>query len=144
MNWFARSAVLADQERFRALGQSLRGRTDLSVAECLLGAACLAAVILAAWIVAQLVSRPERKRTIHHPRRLFRALCRQHAIGFRGRRALWQLAQEAQLPQPAMIFVRPDLFDACLPGNSSQRQRALFARLRLALFGPPAQPDAPV
>jgi hypothetical protein len=135
MNWSFHPALLADQERFRALGQNLRGRTQLTLTECLLGIACLAAIVLAVWIVAQLVSQSEKKRTIHHPRRLFRALCRQHQIGIRGRRALWQLAQSAQLPQHAMIFVRPDLLDNRLGSASSRRQQALYAQLRETLFG---------
>jgi hypothetical protein len=134
--WMARAALLADQERFQSLGQNLRGRhAQLSLSEWLLGAACLAAIALAVWIIAKLLTPSESKPAIHHPRRLFRALCRAHAVGFFGKRALWKLAHSAGLQQPGAIFLRPDLFDAGLATASSRRQQAHYARLREKLFG---------
>ena len=137
--WFADAVLLADHERFRTLGENLRQRrAGLSLTELLLGIACLAALLLAVWIVAHLLSRPKRVRVIHHPRKLFRALCRSHAIGFWSRQALWQLAESANLPQPAVIFVRPDLLEAKLQSVSNRRQHARYAQLRDKLFGPPS------
>jgi hypothetical protein len=140
--WLADAVLLADQERFRTLGENLRQRrAGLSLTELLLAVACLAALLLAVWIAAHLLSRHQRERVIHHPRKLFRALSRAHAIGFWNRRTLWQLAQSADLSQPAMIFVRPDLLEARLQSVSNRRQQARYAQLRDKLFGAPAPPD---
>lgn len=135
-SWLLRFCLFAENERFRALSQGFRGeRAELSLSELLLGVACLGGIVLAIWIVGRLLQRPVRKVEQRHPGRLFGALCRAHGIGFRGRCVLRELAKEAGLAQPAMLFVSPEVFDAHLDAAPSRRQ-ARYAALRKQLFGP--------
>jgi hypothetical protein len=74
------------------------------------------------------------------PRRLFAALCRAHKLDRGQQRILMLIVQWNHLPQPAEVFLRPDLFDADHLGAKFATQFAQIQKLRLQLFGTEAKP----
>jgi hypothetical protein len=68
--------------------------------------------------------------------RLFHALCRAHQLERKGVRCLKQLIAAAGLEHPALVFVRPDLFQQEKLPVSLRQQSERYAQLRARLFEP--------
>jgi hypothetical protein len=100
----------------------------------------LIAITLAGWLAAVLWSRFGGERTIHNPRKLFNNLCRAHRLDHNQRRLLLALALSHRLPQPAMLFLRPDLFNDSHLGPQLAAQAAQVRLLRQRLFHAPPVP----
>ncbi|MBM4092300.1 MAG: hypothetical protein FJ276_23160 [Planctomycetes bacterium] len=114
-------------EHFRASGREIHAGHILGWAMVLL----VAAVVV--WGVSRAVAIRE-GRGSHSPRRLFAELCRVHGLDAPSCRLLRQLARSHRLDHPALVFVRPALFDqldATLQPSSDQ-----VRQLKDRVFGP--------
>jgi hypothetical protein len=72
--------------------------------------ALLVGTILA-WFIANQIKK-RREQSYDNPRRLFRELCRAHALSNAERKLLHQIAGFHQLANPNQLFVERELFDA--------------------------------
>jgi hypothetical protein len=131
--------VFADRgETLRELGGGFRGeRAKVSPYE-------VAAVVLAGlgviaffWLLARYAVWREGHRVYHNPKQLFRKLARAHGLSLRQRWLMGQAARHVNVPLPACLFLRPDLFDIAaansrLSGRADELKalkRKLFAQI---------------
>jgi hypothetical protein len=131
--------LLADRsDTLRELGGGFRGeRAKISPYE--IGAVVLAGlgVIAFFWLLARYAAWREGHRAYHNPRQLFRKLARAHGLSIRQRWLLIQAAHHVNVPLPACLFLRPDLFDiAAANSRLSSRAHELRA-LKRKLFAMP-------
>lgn len=68
------------------------------------------------------------------PRHLFADLCRAHRLGRKQRRLLEELAESAALTQPALVFVRADLFEEGQLVVPSEKEAEAYRQLTTRLF----------
>jgi hypothetical protein len=131
------------------MGDSLRGaplrwNTSAVVTFVL----CLAAVVLAAWLLVRLAGYQDWRVRCNSPPRLFLVLCRAHRLRWKDRWLLWRLAEQRGLADPARLFLDPSLLDghdlpaglARCAGRLDSLRKRLFAGLTPAGSG---APDAP-
>jgi hypothetical protein len=76
---------------------------------------------------------------VNTPNLLMHELCRAHGLSGSGRRMLERIADEAQLEQPAIMFLGPQHFEAAVKKaghtmNYDQRHQTLLGMLRRTLF----------
>jgi hypothetical protein len=133
--------LLAQRATWERLGDHFSGeRAQLNYANVLvivLGAAIFAAVVV--WLQRFASGAPARIAP-NSPRRLFGDLCRAHRISRSGRRLLKRLAAKLQLPNAAMLFVAPDLFDAAELPAELRGQAGELEQLRERLFATGTRP----
>ena len=84
---------------------------------------------------------------INTPNLLMHELCRAHGLSGSGRRMLEQIADEAQLEQPATLFLGPQHFEAAvkkagLTIKYDKRHQTLIGMLRRTLFTQQPKPIA--
>lgn len=75
----------------------------------------------------------------NNSRLIMHELCRVHGLSFSARRMLERIANEAQLEQPATLFLGPQHFEAAVEKAGQKikydkRHRALIGMLRRTLF----------
>ena len=70
----------------------------------------------------------------NEPRHLFIDLCRAHRLRRRERRLLRELATASHLEQPALVFVRPDLFEPETMLDEKPKKVQAYERLAVKLF----------
>ena len=85
------------------------------------------------WLATRLL-RARKRRNTNCAWRLFKDLCAAHALSYRDRQLLTQLAHEHRLEQPALLFVEPAWWEADKLGRSWQRSLAEIHALRDRLF----------
>ncbi|MDC0317640.1 hypothetical protein OAM37_03835 [bacterium] len=84
---------------------------------------------------------------INTPNLIMHELCRAHGLSGSGRRMLEQIADEAQLEQPATLFLGPQHFEAAvkkagLTIKYDKRHQTLIGMLRRTLFTQQPKPIA--
>ena len=79
-------------------------------------------------------------RPFNHPQKLFVNLCRAHHLDRTQQRLLLTLAQWHQLPQPATLFLRPELFETDKLGPQFRLQLSQIHAMRQRLFDPMQSP----
>ncbi|HEY2760444.1 MAG TPA: hypothetical protein VGI75_06865 [Pirellulales bacterium] len=94
----------------------------------------LTSIAVAGWCAAMLWKRFGGERTINNPRKLFNSLCRAHRLDRNQRRLLLALAHSHSLSQPAMLFLRPDLFNDAYLKPPLAVQAPVVRQLRQRLF----------
>jgi hypothetical protein len=106
------------------------GRLDLlSLFEAV---AFIAMVATAGWYAATIWKRRRGDLPHRDPQRLFSALCRAHRLDRNQRRLILQLTDFYHLPQPGMLFLRPDRWDfANLSGFTGNVQEVKLLGERL-------------
>jgi hypothetical protein len=129
------AALLLAQVSREEFGRGFRGATSqLSWTDLIpyVAAAVLAAigVSLYRWIKR----RNDMTEACDDAPKLFRELCRVHALDRPSRRLLWRLREARGLAQPAQIFLTPDAFDADRLPPGLRKQAAELKRLREQLF----------
>jgi hypothetical protein len=95
----------------------------------------LLSAVIAIWWLHRQWERQSGQRASHNPRKLFAVLCAAHKLDRNQQRLLLQLAANYHLPQPATIFLRPDLFDPTHLPPQSAPVLAQIQTLRQQLFG---------
>ncbi len=70
----------------------------------------------------------------YQPRKLFAALCRAHELDQAQQRLLALIAKSHHLPQPALIFVRPDLLSSEKLSTQFAAHRAQVETVRDRIF----------
>ena len=117
--------IFADAGRISNLGTRFRSSSPTAsfgiVVLVLLG---IVAGIFAIYYLTKFIEKRAAKAQ-HNPWRLFKRLCKAHALGFRQRWLLKQLVTSANLQYPASVFVTPEVFDLIdrdpeLVGNKRQ------------------------
>lgn len=107
-------------QRFRQDPNAALSVTELSVV-----ASVIAALVLLWWLLAMWRQYRER-RQYHSAEGLFSELCQAHHLSRRQRATLWALVQSQRLAQPALLFLRPELFwPPHVPPKLAARQREL-------------------
>jgi hypothetical protein len=114
------SADLPLSQRFRQDPNAALSVTELGIATSV-----IAALVLLWWLLAMWRQFRER-RQYHSAEGLFAELCEAHQLSRRQRGALRALVQSQRLAQPALLFLRPDLFwPPHVPPHLAARQREL-------------------
>ena len=140
-NLYGLFVLLADRSKWERLGDGLHGENaKLGINELLALVALVAGALLFVSLLHAFVSRQERKRSYHHPKRLFGELCTAHRISKQDRLLLKRLADCWKFNQPAMLFVKPDKFDRDIVKNPSSKDAESIERLRCRLFGTVGEP----
>lgn len=93
----------------------------------------LTGVVLIVWLSSRWFQLREQRRT-HSPASLFRELCRAHALPSSDRSLLLRLASHHRMPQPAVIFLSPQAFEAAQLPAAFSAQSEQIQRLRERLF----------
>jgi len=102
----------------------------------------IVAVVMAAVAVAALVIFKRSKKTGNEPRGLLMELCRAHRLNRGARLLLNRLALAAELKQPAVMLVSPELFEATVdrvqkktPPSTKEDKCLAILRRRLFAIG---------
>lgn len=126
--------LLAENSFLRQLSQSVR-EADIALnwQTGLMVASVVAITTAAAWLIARLLRRRER-RALNSPAELFAELAAAHGLRYRERQLLTRLAQHHNLQQPATLFVEPALWSPEQLGPVWDRCRPELDELRVQLF----------
>ena len=104
--------LLAQRAPIDYLGQTFRARqAGLDVMDLVWGATILIGFVLIMFLLTRLLSKQDKQRPFHHPRRLFNELCQAHRLDRHQRAFLRRLSQYHRAPMPAMIFLQPGWLD---------------------------------
>jgi hypothetical protein len=95
----------------------------------------LLSAVIAIWWLHRQWEHYSGQRVSHNPRKLFTALCAAHKLDRNQQHLLLHVAATHHLPQPAMVFLRPDLFEASQLGPQAAPMLAQLQSLRQQLFG---------
>lgn len=126
--------LLAQKDVWKSLGNrfSEENATVSSGDIVSIVAACAGAAMLI-WLLARLAKWQEEAAKKPNPQKLFSDLARLHKLTKHQQTLVQQLAEANSLPQPSIVFVRPDLFDAALrvdlPDSAAEQLEALRDRL---------------
>ena len=98
-----------------------------------------AGLVATAWVRAHWAGPLRESLARSSPNRLFRGLCRVHALAWADRRLLWRLARFQGLDTPARLFLEPERFDRAaldprMP-DAQTRYQAIRGRLFAGLEG---------
>jgi hypothetical protein len=114
------------------------GRWD--VGNCLLAGMASAVLAAGLWWAAEQGKKWYRQRIATHPLKLFADLCQSHKLDRNQQRLLMLVAQWHHLPQPAEVFLRPELFHVDHLGPQFAVQIAQIQKVQQQLFGTDIQP----
>ena len=127
--------LLAEADHWREIGRDFRvDHEKLDPTLIFSSAIVLLTVVIFLWLLHRMMNRQEGRRVYNSPKLLFRSLCRLHELSSPERRALTNLVRGEQPPQPALLFLSPERFDAAIAGTNSASQRKLLESLRTKLF----------
>jgi len=102
--------LLAQLHLWRRLGDRFSGEhVEWQTADTLGLAAVGGAFVVGFWFLSWLSAWQQTTTETRSPRRLFRELAAAHRLNYRARRTCREVAQAAQLKEPAELFLRPDL-----------------------------------
>lgn len=133
--------VLTPGDLFDALGSGFRGdRAKISTSEQVQFLVLLILVGLGGWGLSRLVAGQEKLRRCNHPGKLFRELCRAHALGWRDRWLLADLAKARGCHQPSEVFLHVEHFHREGLDGAWQARLPRLAELARELFVWPAEP----
>lgn len=126
---------LAQRDAWESLGNRFSGDHAKFNVQDLWGLlAVLLAGVALVWLLRWLYRRQQGRRLSCEPRHLFADLCAAHRLRRCDRKLLERLGEYHDPGVPAIVFVRPDLFDAdCLPDADEKTVQAL-QRLKAKLF----------
>ena len=105
-------------------------------ADLLLGVLSLLAMAAACKLASILWERYRSGKPFNNPRKLFADLCRAHHLDRHQKQLLLLLAQWHKLPQPAALFLRPELFEADKLGPQFSPQASQLRAMQQRLFKP--------
>jgi hypothetical protein len=105
--------IFADRsETLRDLGGGFRGdQAKLHFQDVAIVVLAGAAVVGFFYALSRFTSWREGRSSYHNPKQLFRKLAAAHSLSFRERWLIGQAARYVNIPLPACLFLRPDLFD---------------------------------
>ncbi|MGE0607507.1 MAG: hypothetical protein AB7O62_10460 [Pirellulales bacterium] len=128
-------AAGGEMDRIAGLGGNFRGeRAELGLDKvCLIGAFFVGLCFIV-WLVARLFDDQQPKRPFYSRRKLWRALCRGHQLSRSERKLLSILSKRNRLKDPAILFLRPELFDLNHTEIAGDRKAAATAALKAKLF----------
>jgi len=119
---FSAFTLLAQYDRWRRLGDGLRGsgsRSDLS--DLLPFFIVLGLVCAGIAVAVQIYKRRDFSKPCDDPQKLLRQLCAVHHLNYSSQRLLVRMATALELPHPAVLFVTPSAFSASeLPAQLSK------------------------
>ena len=109
--------LLAAQNPLENLTREFQGReTRTNSGYLTTGLLILLAMLVAVWLLSQVVERYGSRRPTDSPLRLFLALCWAHRLRWKEGWLLWRVARDQQLADPARLFLEPSRID---PANVS-------------------------
>ena len=128
--------LLADRgATLRELGGGFRGdQAKLNLQDVMIVLLAGAAVVAIFFILSRLASWREGRSAYHNPKQLFRKLAAAHGLSFRERWLLGQAARYVNIPLPACLFLRPDLFDLASAHPELSARGAELIALKRKLF----------
>jgi hypothetical protein len=136
--------VWADAARFRSMGSGFREKKDQPMSyDFLVGILILLSIVVFVWILSRFLSRQERVRRHYNPHALFQALCTAHHLEPAQRRLLKRLARYHEIPQPARLFLEPELFDPGSLGAGFHGKTDELLELRERLFAETDSEESP-
>ena len=127
---------LAQRDTWESLGNRFSGEHARFNPADLIWLAVIAAVaVVGLWWLAALSKRIEGRSSRPQPWRLFRELCARHSLTRDERSLLKKIAERTGLDQPAVLFVREDLFkDDHINGDHLADEQQALGELRQKLF----------
>ncbi|MEM8947419.1 MAG: hypothetical protein AAGD11_19750 [Planctomycetota bacterium] len=126
--------LLAQISRWQRLGDGLhRGRGRMDLADFLPLAIVLVVAAVVIFVVVQVRKRNDMSQRCNDPNKLFRELSLIHNLDRSSQKLLRQLADSAQLQQPAEVFLRPGIFAAQLAVDLRDQEEA-YQSLQQRLF----------
>jgi hypothetical protein len=130
--------LFADRsETLRELGGGFRGdQAKLSFQDIAIVLLAGAAVVGFFYALSRFASWREGRSAYHNPKQLFRKLAAAHGLSFRERWLLGQAARYVNIPLPACLFLRPDLFDQASAHPELSARAAELLALKRKLFDP--------
>jgi hypothetical protein len=128
--------LFADRsETLRDLGSGFRGdQAKLHFQDVAIVLLAGAAVVGFFYILSRFTSWREGRSSYHNPKQLFRKLAAAHSLNFRERWLIGQAARYVNIPLPACLFLRPDLFDAASAHPELSPRAAELIALKRKLF----------
>ena len=126
---------LGQREVWEHLGDRFSGKNaQIQTSELWALAAIGVGAALLIWLLVGLQRLRDRRLKSNHPQHLFQDLCAAHRLRYGDRHRLHLLAFAHQLESPAVVFVRPDLFQKSLLPKELQSEAAEYGRLAKKLF----------
>ncbi|MEE8450993.1 MAG: hypothetical protein V3R99_03730 [Thermoguttaceae bacterium] len=127
--------LLADASRWSNMSQRFRGqRTRIDLNDIMTGLLILCIAICVFWVLSVVIRLQDRHRTFTSPMAMFLSLCKAHRLRLSQGWLLWRVARAHRLRDPALVFVRPELFNPARLGPSLQLRTAQLKRLGDMLF----------
>jgi hypothetical protein len=128
--------LFADRgETLRDLGGGFRGdEAKLHFQDVAIVLLAGAVVVGLFFVLSRFTSWREGRSAYHDPKQLFRKLAAAHGLTFRERWLLGQAARYVNVPLPACLFLRPDLFDVAGGHPELSVRAAELVALKRKLF----------
>ena len=139
-------SLLGQRSRLDEVTSVLRNRPNqIDTQYVLTGLLVLTAIVLAMWLLSQLLARQERRKSYNSAWMMFFSLCKAHGLSWSDRWLLWRLARHQGLRDPARLFLGPERLadDNLSPGLRLRQAQctALRGRLFADLEGTPGGPS---
>jgi hypothetical protein len=137
------SLPLAQSDRWKHLTDGFRGERPAAVeAADVLAPIVIAGIVIAALcLLYRMMRGRDRGDVSYNPKRLFRSLCRTHALSRVEQRLLWLVAKRIHPAHPAGVFVDPDGMRRSAASPEFAEHQALLRALHLRLFAGLELPD---
>ena len=126
--------LVAESPRWAQMSQRFKSEGPTEFPWELLGVLLTLGVTVAVALAAWRLLRQIRQHGYDSPALLFWQLCRAHRLSVRDSVRLYRLAIRQRLPQPASLFLRPELFDPRELKTRRPGEIMQLSRLRDKLF----------
>ena len=102
-------SLLAQRSRLEEVTSVLRNRpSQIDTQYVLTGLLVLTAIVLAMWLLSQILARQERRKSYNSAWMMFFSLCKAHGLSWSDRWFLWRVARHQRLRDPARLFLEPE------------------------------------
>ncbi|MBN2295719.1 MAG: hypothetical protein JXM70_25025 [Pirellulales bacterium] len=128
-------ALFARSNVFEATRRHAQQHSQLSFSDLVIGVLVFAGLAALLIFILKIFAPPEKPRGVNSPLRLFWDLCRKHELKLSQCWLLWRISREAELKDPALLFVEPELFDPDITGKALAAKRAEIKTLHRRIFG---------